>query len=251
MHHLTKRDQGAARGLRPTRATGRSRTSPGTTPSTATHAEPSAEAVLREINGYDVATGAPLPGFAELARRRLDRVRLLDLLAASTPTASTRRGGATGRLAAEGGSISPEWGWAWPANRRILYNRASADPTGKPWSERKKLVWWDEDEGEWIGPDVPDFPVDKRPDYRGADDAEGMDAIGGDDPFMMMADGRAWLFAPSGLVDGPLPTHYEPLESPLDEPALPRDPRQPGGAALDAPGQPVRRARATRATRAC
>jgi formate dehydrogenase major subunit len=127
-----------------------------------------------------------------------------------------------GDISAEGGWISSEWGWAWPANRRTLYNRASADPDGKPWSERKKLVWWDEGQGKWTGYDVPDFPVDKRPDYRPDPDAEGMDAIGGADPFIMMADGRAWLYAPSGLLDGPMPTHYEPLESPLDNPLYPK-----------------------------
>ena len=50
--------------------------------------------------------------------------------------------------------VAPEWGWAWPANRRILYNRASADPDGKPWSERKALVWWDEEQAKWTGHDV-------------------------------------------------------------------------------------------------
>ena len=76
-----------------------------------------------------------------------------------------------------------------------------------------------------------------------------MDAIGGADPFIMMADGRAWLYAPSGLLDGPLPTHYEPIESPVDNLLYPDDPGEPGGAALDAPGQPARRSPATRATR--
>jgi formate dehydrogenase major subunit len=109
--------------------------------------------------------------------------------------------------------VAPEWGWAWPANRRVLYSRASADPDGKPWSERKRYVWWDGE--KWTGYDVPDFPVDKPPDYVAPDDAEGMDAISGTDPFIMQADGRAWLFSPSGLLDGPLPTHYEPLESPV------------------------------------
>jgi formate dehydrogenase major subunit len=101
-------------------------------------------------------------------------------------------------------------------NRRVLYNRASADPEGRPWSERKRHVWWDEAAGRWTGYDVPDFPADKPPSYRAPDDAEGMDAISGDDPFIMMSDGRAWLFSPSGLLDGPLPTHYEPIESPVD-----------------------------------
>ena len=62
--------------------------------------------------------------------------------------------------------VAAEWGWAWPANRRILYNRASADPDGKPWSERKKYVWWDADKGEWTGYDVPDFEKTKPPSYR-------------------------------------------------------------------------------------
>jgi formate dehydrogenase major subunit len=103
----------------------------------------------------------------------------------------------------------------------MLYNRASADPEGRPWSERKRYIWWDEDDNRWTGYDVPDFPVDKRPDYRGSDEAKGMDAIDGDDPFIMMADGVAWLYAPSGLLDGPMPTHYEPLESPLENPLYP------------------------------
>ncbi len=107
------------------------------------------------------------------------------------------------------------WGYAWPSDRRILYNRASARPDGTPWSERKKLVWWDESEGKWTGDDVPDFPADKRPDYRPGDDARGMDALPGDAPFIMHADGLGWLFVPTGLEDGPLPTHYEPLESPF------------------------------------
>jgi formate dehydrogenase major subunit len=115
-----------------------------------------------------------------------------------------------------GGWVSPEWAWAWPANRRMLYNRASADPDGRPWSERKRYVWWDEEEGRWTGYDVPDFPVDKAPSYRAPEDGgKGMDAIGGDEPFIMMGDGRAWLYSPSGLLDGPMPTHYEPFESPM------------------------------------
>ena len=56
---------------------------------------------------------------------------------------------------------APSGRWAWPANRRILYNRASADPDGKPWSERKALVWWDAEQGKWTGHDVPDFEADE------------------------------------------------------------------------------------------
>jgi formate dehydrogenase major subunit len=111
--------------------------------------------------------------------------------------------------------VAPEWGWVWPANRRLLYNRASADPDGRPWSARKAYVWWDPDRREWTGLDVPDFPVDKPPDYRAPPGATGPDALAGDDPFIMQSDGKGWLYAPAGLVDGPLPTHYEPAESPV------------------------------------
>ncbi|MGH3263850.1 MAG: molybdopterin dinucleotide binding domain-containing protein, partial [Trebonia sp.] len=111
--------------------------------------------------------------------------------------------------------VAPEWGWAWPSNRRILYNRASADPEGKPWSERKAYVWWDEEQGSWTGHDVPDFEANKRPDYRPPEGAQAQDALAGDDPFIMQADGKAWLYVPTGLMDGPLPAHYEPQESPF------------------------------------
>jgi formate dehydrogenase major subunit len=111
--------------------------------------------------------------------------------------------------------VASEWGWAWPANRRVLYNRASADPDGRPWSERKALVWWDAQAGKWAGHDVPDFVADRPPSYRPPDGATGVAAISGTDPFIMQADGKAWLFSPAGLVDGPLPAHYEPQESPL------------------------------------
>jgi formate dehydrogenase major subunit len=186
------------------------------------HAEPHAESVLKEINGYTVADGKPLPGFAEL---KADGSTACGCWIYSGCYADgvnqTRRRNSDG-VDAESGWVAPEWGWAWPANRRVLYNRASADPSGKPWSERKKLVWWDPDAERWTGYDVPDFPVDKRPDYKAPDDAEGMDAISGDDPFIMMGDGRGWLYSPSGLLDGPLPTHYEPIESPVPNALYPK-----------------------------
>jgi formate dehydrogenase major subunit len=113
--------------------------------------------------------------------------------------------------------IAPEWGWAWPADRRILYNRASADPSGKPWSERKRYIWWDAEEHRWasVG-DNPDFEADKDPGYEPPEGAKGMAAISGSSPFIVHPDGLGWLYAASGLVDGPLPTHYEPHESPID-----------------------------------
>jgi formate dehydrogenase major subunit len=114
--------------------------------------------------------------------------------------------------------VAPDWGWAWPGNRRILYNRASADTQGRPWSERKRYVWWDEDAGRWTGVDVPDFPLAKEPGYRPGPDAVAEEALRGDEPFVNQPDGRGWLYAPVGLVDGPLPAHYEPHESPVTNP---------------------------------
>ena len=119
------------------------------------------------------------------------------------------------------------WGYAWPDDRRILYNRASAGPDGRPWSERKKLVWWDPERGEWTGLDVPDFPRNKPPDYAPPENATGMDAHGGGAPFLMHEDGLGWIFVPVGLADGPLPTHFEPLESPLRNPLYERQTNPP------------------------
>jgi formate dehydrogenase major subunit len=80
------------------------------------------------------------------------------------------------------------------------------------------LVWWDDARQEWVGRDVPDFPATTPPWFRPDPDATGPDALAGDDPFVMQADGKGWLYAPSGLLDGPLPTHYEPHESPVRNP---------------------------------
>ena len=130
-----------------------------------------------------------------------------------------------------------EWGWAWPANRRILYNRASADPDGRPWSERKAYVWWDPDAGEWTGHDVPDFEKTKPPTYRPPPGATGPAALAGDDPFIMQGDGKGWLYVPAGLIDGPLPTHYEPVESPVRNPLYGQQ-ANPTRKVYDRAGQP-------------
>jgi len=98
--------------------------------------------------------------------------------------------------------VFPNWSWSWPANRRILYNRASCDPQGKPWDPDRKQIAWNEASGKWAGADVPDFKPDSHPkDHMG--------------PFIMNAEGVGRLFAPIGvLADGPFPEHYEPIESP-------------------------------------
>jgi formate dehydrogenase major subunit len=174
-------------------------------------AEPSAEAVLREINGTG-SDGTALSSYTELKDDGSTRSGCWIYCGAY---ADERNQAARRRPGTEQSWVAPEWGWAWPANRRILYNRASADPEGRPWSERKAYVWWDEASGRWTGHDVPDFEVTKRPDYQPPDGAAGPDALAGTDPFIMQTDGKAWLFAPAGLADGPMPTHYEPQESPV------------------------------------
>lgn len=184
-------------------------------PTEGPHDEPSAEAVLREINGYDVATGRPLSGFTELAD---DGSTACGCWIYSGVYADGVNQAARRKPGHEQSWVAPEWGWAWPANRRLLYNRASADPDGRPWSARKAYVWWDADAGRWTGHDVPDFEATKPPTYRPPAGATGPAAIAGDDPFIMQADGKGWLFAPSGVLDGPLPAHYEPAESPVRNP---------------------------------
>jgi formate dehydrogenase major subunit len=177
-------------------------------------ADPSSEAVLAEVNGWD-AEGQPLSGFAQL---KDDGSTTCGCWIYSGAYAGGVNQTARRKPGHEQSWVAPEWGWAWPANRRILYNRASADPDGKPWSERKALVWWDADAGKWTGHDVPDFPATRPPSYRPADGATGVDALSGIDAFIMQNDGKAWLYAPAGLADGPLPTHYEPQESPFSNP---------------------------------
>jgi formate dehydrogenase major subunit len=115
------------------------------------------------------------------------------------------------------------WGFAWPSDRRIIYNRASAAPNGQPWSERKKLVWWDQAQRKWTGGDTPDFIPDKAPDFQPTGGESGLDGIPGDGPFILHEDGLGWLHVARGLQDGPMPTHYEPLESPVRNALYSRD----------------------------
>jgi formate dehydrogenase major subunit len=172
--------------------------------------EPDVERVLKELNDFTWADSKQIADFSALKDD------------GSTACGSWIYSGvypddgvnlAASREAGDG--LFPRWGFAWPANRRILYNRASADPDGRPWSERKRLIWWDPNEERWVGLDVPDFPVTKPPTAVARPELGGMGALSGSDPFIMRPDGKGWLFAPVGLKDGPLPTHYEPAESPV------------------------------------
>jgi formate dehydrogenase major subunit len=176
--------------------------------------EPSAEAVLAEISGWEIESGAFLDAYPKL---KDDGSTICGCWIYCGAYKDGINQPARKKPHWEQDTyVAPEWAWAWPANRRILYNRASADPAGNPWSERKKYVWWNGQ--KWTGLDVPDFEETKPPDYVPPDDAKAEEAIAGDHPFIMQADGRAWLFVPQGLEDGPLPAHYEPHESPFRNP---------------------------------
>jgi formate dehydrogenase major subunit len=177
--------------------------------------EPSAESVLMEINGYEVESGRPLTSYTELADdgSTVGGCWIYTGVFADGVNQAARR-----KSRHEQSYVAPEWGWAWPANRRLLYNRASAAPDGRPWSERKAYVWWDEEAGEWTGEDVPDFEKSKPPSYQPPEGASGTEALAGDDAFVMQGDGKGSLYVPMGLIDGPLPTHYEPVESPVRNP---------------------------------
>jgi len=180
-------------------------------PTQGPHDEPDAEAILAEISGWR-ADGELLSSYTELKDDGSTSSGCWIYCGAYAEGVNQT---ARRKPAREQNWTGGDWAWAWPANRRILYNRASADPEGRPWSERKALVWWDAEQGKWTGHDVPDFEADKPPGYRPAQDATGPDALAGDDPFIMQADGRGWLFAPAGVAEGPLPTHYEPQDSPV------------------------------------
>ncbi len=174
---------------------------------------PSLTEVAKEINGKALAdltdpktnitikAGQQLPGFAWL---KDDGTTSCGNWIYSGSW--TEAGGMIQRRGTEdpsGLGIYPNWAWSWPANRRVLYNRASCDANGKPWDPSRRQVWWDEAKQSWVGNDVPDFKPDSAPkDHMG--------------PFIMNPEGVGRLFVPLGaMADGPFPEFYEPIESPI------------------------------------
>ncbi len=178
--------------------------------------EPSAEAVLKEMNGYTVTDRKQIEKFQSLKDDGSTACGAW-LYCGVFPGAKTNKSRSRIPDGPDGPGTHLGWGFAWPANRRTMYNRASADAQGRPWSERKKMMWWDAAKGKWDGTDSLDFEPTKPPDFEPDWQKEptGMDALDGRAAFIMIADGRASLFVPTGLKDGPLPAHYEPVESPV------------------------------------
>ena len=193
--------------------------------------EPDPEEVLREIHGWTNEPGGsrgPIHTFGDL---RNDGSTSCGCWIYSGVFDGVNKANAR----TPDGKYAHGWGYAWPLDRRILYNRASAAPDGSPWSERKRLVWWDETRGEWTGDDVPDFTKGKRPDAPGDPEKGGDEALPGDAPFIMHPDGVGWLWVASGLKDGPLPTHYEPLESNTKNALYPGQQQNPAADRMERP----------------
>jgi formate dehydrogenase-N alpha subunit len=182
-------------------------------------ASPAPGEVLKEINGYvleDVTdpadpskvllrAGQQLPGFAAMTAdgKTASGCWIYTGVYTDAGNMSMRRDASD----PTGKGVHPNWGFAWPANRRVLYNRASADPSGKPWSERKRYISWNG--ARWVGPDVPDYGPTVAPDK----------SVG---PFIMNPEGTARLFTRGVMPDGPFPEHYEPMDAYLANPLHPK-----------------------------
>jgi formate dehydrogenase major subunit len=178
--------------------------------------EPDAEAVLAEINGFRSKSRKPLSSYEDL---KADGTTACGCWIYSGVMPKPGQNKANIRKSHD--LLGHGWGFSWPKDIRILYNRASAQPDGTPWSERKKLVWWDAEKQHWTGRDVSDFKKDLPPDHKAEPEKGGLEALDGDKPFGLHPDGRGWLYVSSGLKDGPLPAHFEPLESLLRNPIYP------------------------------
>ena len=196
-------------------------------------AEPNAEEVLMEINGWTTADHKLVSNYKDL---KADGSTASGTWIYSGCFPDKKQNKANMR--SPHGLYGHGWGFAWPSDCRIIYNRASARPDGTPWSARKKLVWWDRAKKKWTGLDHPDFTKDKAPDYKPAANAEGDEALAGDKPFILHPDGVGWIYVSSGLKDGPLPAHYEPLESIVTNPLYPNHAKDPGANKLERPDNP-------------
>lgn len=192
--------------------------------------------VALEMNGYNIETGVPCQDTGDLKDDggTVCGCRLLVGFINKEGENLTKRNVGT----YPDHQLDLGYRFAWPTNSRILYNRCSADPEGKPWSERKALIWWDEKEQRWTGYDKPQFDETKPPDYKPPVGAKGGAALAGTDPFTAHSDGKGWIFVPYGMKDGPFPAHYEPVESPVKNILWPQE-RVPGVVIIKDSDNPV------------
>jgi formate dehydrogenase major subunit len=173
-------------------------------------ARPTLDEIAQEVNGHDRATGKRLASFA-LLKDDGSTTSGNWLYTGSYPESGNlakRRHGVDDPRTNDPNGLGfyPSWGWSWPLNRRVLYNRASADPAGRPWDPARAGIQWNGT--RWVG-DVPDYPPTMSPDDPNAYL-----------PFIMNGEGTGRLFSNS-TIDGPLPEHYEPVESPIENPLHP------------------------------
>ena len=196
-------------------------------------AEPKAEAILAEINGWQCEDRSLLPTYDDL-KADGSTASGCWIYTGVMPRPDLNR--ANQREPKD--KLGHGWGFSWPKDIRVLYNRASARPNGEPWSEAKKFVWWDKQKREWTGKDISDFKKDIPPDHKGDVSAGGLEALDGDKPFVLHSDGRGWLYVSSGLKDGPLPAHFEPLESLIRNPVYPEQQVNPAADTKQRPDNP-------------
>jgi formate dehydrogenase major subunit len=195
-------------------------------------AKPALDEIAKEVNGEDIKTGKRLETFKDLKDDGSTSAGNW-IYTGSYPESGNlmkRRKGVQDpkRNDPTGMGFYPEWAWSWPANRRVLYNRASADLDGKPWDPSRPAIQWDPKQKLWVG-DVPDYLPD-------ADPGDPKSPL----PFIMTGEGVGRLFS-NGLVDGPFPEHYEPIESPVKNPLHPKVSSSPATFLYDeAAGRPNR-----------
>jgi formate dehydrogenase major subunit len=171
--------------------------------------QPSFDELAREVNGKDLSTGKQMSSFANLKDDGTTTAGNWIYTSSYTEDGNNmkRRAGVQDPATNDptGMGFYPGWAWSWPLNRRVLYNRASADLAGNPWDPKRPGIKWDG--SKWTG-DVPDYPSTMKPLTQ--DPTAWL-------PFIMNGEGTGRLFS-SSMVDGPFPEHYEPIESPIPNP---------------------------------
>ena len=180
--------------------------------------KPELDELTREMNGSNLTTGKRLESFAALQDDGTTAAGNW-LYTGSYPESGNlmkRRDGVQDPQKNDptGMGYYHNWAWSWPLNRRVLYNRASAAKDGKPWDAQRVGIQWDATQKKWVG-DVPDYPATMAPDSPGAWG-----------PFIMTSEGVGRLFSAS-MLDGPFPEHYEPIESPIENPLHPQQSASP------------------------